>query len=150
MKKHTFSFALFIMMSLGLMLSSCEKEPGLTPNSEIPTKPNSSEPDMYFSIIGHWRLDKATQLANGNEVDMTNFYTQNFQLIFLEDGTLITSDGINESEMQWTLDGDQLSFIQAPGIDPVMYIVRVLTDTSLSIENGTGTEYITTMDFHRE
>lgn len=150
MKKYAFLVILSIFMGCGLLFSSCEKEPDPTPNPEIPADSNTDDPIVNVSIIGHWRLDKATQIANGNESDQTNFYSQNFQLTFLEDGTLITSDGHNETAMQWTLEGDQLGFIQAPDAAPVMYMVKVLTEQNLMIENGTGSNCVTTMEFHRE
>ncbi|MCQ2280582.1 MAG: hypothetical protein MJZ49_07260 [Bacteroidales bacterium] len=142
MKKFTLFFAFSILLSCGLLFSSCEKEP--TPETEI----TSEEPVEEPTILGHWRMDKATQLAYGNEIDITNFYTQDFQLTFLEDGTLITSNGMQETAMQWTLEGDQLSFIQAPEMDPVIYTVRELTLQNLSIVNGT--DFVTTMEFHKE
>lgn len=142
MRKIALLFALSLLLCGGLLLSSCEKEP--TPETKIPSEEQVEEP----SILGHWRLDKATQWSNGNESDITNFYTQNFQLTFLEDGTLITSNGIHETPMQWTLEGDQLSFIQSPEMEPVVYTVRLLTMQNLAIENGT--DIVTTMEFHRE
>lgn len=139
-------FALSLLLCGGLLLSSCEKES--SPEIETPSEPTPGEPADEPSILGHWRLDKATQWSNGNESDITNFYTQNFQLTFLEDGTLVTSDGNHETPMQWTLEGDQLSFIQAPGMAPVVYTVQVLTIQNLAIENGT--DIVTSMEFHKE
>lgn len=136
MKKNTFSLLLCLFLCLGMTLVSCDK-------------PEPEEPDVTYSIIGHWKLDNAFQETPYNHVDMTNMYGQNFQLIFKEDSTLITTDGINETEMQWTLNGDQLGFIQAAGMAPVMYTVLKLTKDSLSIENGSGTDYVTTMNLHR-
>lgn len=146
MRKIALLFALSLLLCGGLLLSSCEKEP--SPEIETPSEPTPGEPADEPSILGHWRMDKATQLAYGNEIDITNFYTQNFQLTFLEDGTLITSNGIHETPMQWTLEGDQLSFIQSPEMGPVVYTVRLLTMQNLTIENGT--DIVTTMEFHKE
>lgn len=148
MKKFTLLFSFILLLGCVFLFSSCEKEPIPTPESEISSDSDSEEPVEEPSILGHWRMDKATQWANGNESDITNFYTQNFQLTFLDDGTLITYNGIHETSMRWLLEGDQLSFIQAPGMDPVLYTVRVLTAQNLSIENGT--DVVTTMEFHKE
>ena len=134
-------FSLLLLVSL-MALTPCFVSCGDDNPSDTPT---AEEP----SILGRWSLDKATQLANGNEVDVTNFYGTNFCLTFLEDGTLITSDGINDVPMHWELDGVNLNFIQAPGMPPVAYIVQLLTDTQLTIVNGTGTDYVTTMEFSR-
>lgn len=110
---------------------------------------NPTEGPNQTSIIGRWSLDKATQSANGNDVDISNFYGEHFFLTFLEDGTLITSDGNNEATMQWALDGENLDFIQAPGLTPVRYLITLLTNTKPTIVNGSGTDYVTTMEFSR-
>lgn len=137
-----------LMASMFLMIGSCQKDP-VTNNDNNNTEAGGGEHNTTASILGHWKLDSAIQNAGGNDIDITNFYGVEFHLIFEEDGTLITTDGINENPMQWSLEGDQLAFIQVPGADPVMYLVKVLTDTQLVIENGTGTEYVTVMTLHR-
>lgn len=135
-----------LMACMFLMLGSCQKDPV---NNNDNTENGGEEPNITASILGHWKLDSAIQTVGGNDIDITNFYGVEFHLIFEEDGTLITTDGINENPMQWALEGDQLAFIQAPGLDPVMYLVKKLNKTQLIIENGTGTEYVTVMTLHR-
>lgn len=120
----------------------------ITPEEPTPDDPVSEDTVETYSILGHWIMEKATQNSNGNEIDMSNFYV-NFQLIFEEDGTLITTDDINQSEMAWTLEGDQLGFIQVPGAEPVMYTIKKLTADELDIENGTGSNVVTLMEFKR-
>lgn len=137
-----------LLACMFLMFSSCQKDP-VTPNDNNNTETGGEEPAITASILGHWKLDSAIQNANGNDIDITNFYGIEFHLIFEEDGTLITTDGINENPMQWSLDGDQLAFIQAPGLAPVMYLVKTLSETQLIIENGAGTDYVTVMTLHR-
>lgn len=132
---------LCFVASMSLIFAACEK----------PEDPNGNDPGQptMASILGTWEADKVVQNPETEHpVDMTTWY-QNFQLTFLEDGTLITSDGINESTMAWTLDGDQLAFIQVPGAQPVMYIVRTLTETNLVMETGTGSDYVTVWEMHR-
>lgn len=143
-----------LLACMFLMFGSCQKEAIVDDNTNVTdTATNDDntggEEDLTASILGHWKLDSAIQDADGNEIDITNFYGLEFHLYFQEDGTLITSDGNNEVPMQWTLDGNQLGFIQVPGADPVMYLIRELTETQLVIENGTGTNYVTVMTLHR-
>lgn len=148
MKKFFFC----LVASLFVAFAACEKTPEGTPegNDSIPGGiENPDGPAITASILGHWQLDQAIQNANGNDVDITNFYGIEFPLYFEEDGTLITSDGINQNPMQWTMDGDQLGFIQVPGSPAVMYTIKRLSDTQLIIENGTGTDYVTVMTLHR-
>lgn len=139
-----------LMACMFLVFGSCQKDPIETnTNTNNSSETGGEDSDITASILGHWQLDEAIQTANGTDIDITNFYGIEFHLYFEEDGTLITSDGINQNPMQWSLDGDQLAFIQVPGADPVMYLVKTLTDTQLIIENGTGTDYVTVMTLHR-
>lgn len=151
--KKKFSFAAVCLLALMAMIAvSCHKEDDYTPVTNDTTVANDTVPDTPEptpSILGKWKLDSAIQNVSGNEIDITNFYGYEFFLTFLEDGTLITSDGINDVEMQWTLDGDQLGFIQVPGAAPVMYLVEVLDTERLVIVNGAGSDYVTTMTLHR-
>lgn len=151
--RKVFVFAAFCLVAtLGLMVSSCgkEEEP-LTPVVDDTTADTIPvTPENTPTIIGVWHMIEATQDVQGNVVDMINFYGENFCLTFMEDGTLITSDGINDAQMQWTLEGNQLGFIQAPGAPAVMYELRELTDERLVIVNGVGTGIETTMIFERK
>ena len=147
MKNLKFSFLLCLLLGLSVAFVSCEKP---EPEPEQPEQPVIDDPVVEVSIIGHWKLYNAMQVTPLNQSDATNFYGTNFQLIFEEDGTLITTNGTNSTQMQWALDGDQLSFIQAEGMDPILYTVRKLTVDTLSIENGTGTDFVTTMNFVRQ
>lgn len=156
MKKSTFSLLLCLLMGMTMAFISCEKpepEPDPIPVPE-PVQPTNDDPDpepvVEYSILGHWKMVSAFQVTPNNQADITNMYGTNFQLIFEEDGTLITTDGIHSVEMRWTLNGNQLAFIQAEGMEPVLYTVLNLTSDSLSIENGTGTDIVTTMDFIRQ
>lgn len=151
MKKSSLPLLLCLLLGLSLSFVACEKpEPDPTPVPDPePEQPVIDDPVEEVSIIGRWKMVYAFQVYSNNQTDMTNFYGTNFQLIFEENGNLITTDGLNEAQMQWTLDGDQLGFIQAEGMTPVMYTVRNLTQDSLSIENGTGTPIVTTMNFVR-
>lgn len=146
MKKRLCNYLYILLAFLGLTLAACDHNNGGEGSND---DPNTEEPTNQASIIGNWLLDKATQYNSVNEVDMTNFYGEHFHLIFKEDGILVVDDEINTSSMHWTLDGDQLAFIQAPGVDPVMYTVKQLDETNLVIESGTGTEYVTVMELHR-
>lgn len=150
--KKTFSIAMLCLaVVLGISMVSCGKEnvePIVNDTTNTDTLPGE-DPEPVYSIIGHWELLSAIQDVSGNEIDITPFYGEHFYLTFMEDGTLLTSDGINEVPMSWTLEGDQLAFISAPGADPVMYTVVELTENSLVIENGTGTGYVTTMTLKR-
>lgn len=150
--KKKLGFAVVCMAALmGLMVVSCNKEEDTTPivNDTTPTDTIPENPDPEPTILGKWKLDIAIQNVSGNEIDITNFYGTEFFLTFMEDGTLITSDGINEVPMQWTLEGEDLGFIQVPGADPVMYKLQVLEDEKLVIANGVGTDIVTTMTLHR-
>ena len=145
MKKRNFSFLLCLLMGLCVAFVSCEKpEPD-------PEQPGTEDPIVEdASIIGCWKLDNAVQVSPTNTMDLTNIYGENFYLTFMENGTLLVEDRYNQTQMQWTLDGDQLAFIQAEDEAPVMYTVKTLTIDSLSIVNGAGTDYVTTMNFVRE
>lgn len=136
MRKQIFRLMLCLVAAGAMMMSSCKKEEG--------------NDDQKSSIIGHWKIDHATQYVSGNEIDYTPFLGQNFQLIFKEDGTLITTDGTNDNPMQYVMEGDRVGFIQAPGLDPVWYDILTLTEKELTIESGAGTEYVTDMYFNRD
>lgn len=151
MKKILGFAILCFVATMGLMTASCQKEEAIEPivtDSNNDTTPDTP-PEPVYTIIGHWELDAAIQEVGENQIDITPFYGEHFYLTFEEDGTLITSDGMNNVEMTWTLDGDQLGFIQVPGADPVMYTVTELTAETLVIVNGIGTGYVTTMNLHR-
>lgn len=141
MKRYLKTLAICFVATFGIMFSSCDKEPENNGNDD-----NNGQ--QTASIIGNWLADRVIQNPGEHQVDMTNWYS-NFQLTFEEDGTLIVNDGINETAMQWTLDGDNLAFIQAPGVDPVTYIVQELTQTKLVMVHGTGTDYVTVWELHR-
>lgn len=152
--KKQLSFAVFCFVALmGLMLVSCNKEDVVVPDPNDTTGTTDSVPEIpeepEYTILGTWALTDAIQDVSGNQIDVTPFYGENFQLTFEEDGTLILSDGNNVSTMSWTLDGDQLGFIQVPGADPVMYRVATLDAENLVIINGEGTGYVTTMNLKR-
>lgn len=150
MKKLLCFALLCLAATMGMMVASCQKEDVVTPSVTDSTDTTPDVPEPTFTIIGHWGLDQAVQYVGENEIDITPFYGEGFQLTFSEDGTLLVSDSLNnETEMTWTLDGDQLGFIQAPGLDPVMYTVIELTADKLVLENGTGTDYVTVMTLHR-
>ncbi|MCQ2274975.1 MAG: hypothetical protein MJZ86_09310 [Bacteroidales bacterium] len=149
--KKIFSIAMLCLaVAVGVSMVSCGKEKvePIVNDTTTDTLPGEN-PDPVYSIIGQWELLSAIQDVTGNPVDITPFYGEHFYLTFMEDGTLLTSDGTNEVPMQWTLEGDQLAFISAPGAAPVMYTVVELTENSLVIENGTGTGYVTTMTLKR-
>lgn len=148
-KRFTFVSLCFVAL-MGLMVASCGKEDVITPDTNDSTPVNDTIPEEpTYTIIGSWALDEAFQDVSGNIIDVTPFYGLSFQLTFEEGGRLLVSDGNNVSEMQWTLDGDQLAFIQAPGVDPVVYHMTVLDAEKLTIVNGEGTGYVTTMNLHR-
>ncbi len=161
MKKRTFFLCLLAVLSFALV--SCDKpEPDPEPDQPTPVEPIPDDPDIpdnpvsedttsaYSTmLLGKWVLERATQDVSGNVVDITNFYGSYFSLLFEEDGTLITANGIEDATMQWTLDGDQLGFIQLPGMDPVMYTIKKITEDELDIENGAGTEYVTLLELNR-
>lgn len=155
MKKNLFTYLFCLLACTCMTLASCDKPEPIVPGpgeeeQEGEGGQGGQDTVATYSILGHWNLDYSTQQAGDNFFDNTAFYGNNFQLTFEEDGTLIVADAYNTTDMQWTLDGDQLAFIQAPGADPVMYTVKKLTADSLDIENGTGTDYITTMHFLRD
>lgn len=155
MKKRLCNYLFILLAFVGLTFSACDHNNSTDPNEGTNTEepntdnPNTDDPATTYSILGTWKLDLATQYTPTNDIDMTNFYGTNFRLIFQDGGILIVNDGINSTNMQWTLEGDQLAFIQAPGMAPVMYTVKQLNETNLVIENGTGTDYVTVMELHR-
>lgn len=152
MKKTHIVFVACFFAIFALMMESCHKDdPTIVPIVDTTADTNTGDTDdSDVSIVGQWELTVATQYVSGNPIDVTPFYGEHFYLTFEEDGTLITSDGINEVAMQWTLNGSQLAFIQAPGLDPVMYEVTTLTQENLVIVNGKGTDYVTVMELVRK
>lgn len=149
MTKNMRNYLFILLAFFGLTLVSCDPTPTPEPDPTPTDDPQVEEPTADPTILGAWLMDKATQYTPFNEVDMTNFYGTTFSLTFEEGGRLIVDNGIDVTDMQWTLEGDQLAFISAPDIAPVMYLVKTISDTSLVIENGTGTDYVTVMEFHR-
>lgn len=149
--RRQLSFAILCFVALmGLSLAACHKDDVVVPEPNDTTNVTDTIPEEpTYSIIGTWKLDSATQDVSGNLIDITPFYGEEFYLTFREDGELITSDGTNEVSMDWVMEGDQVGFIQAPGLDPVMYTVATLTADSLVLVNGEGTGYVTTMNLHR-
>lgn len=148
MKKTLYLLLIGLVTFAGFTMLSCDHNNGTEPETPIV----DPDPEPEASILGLWYLENATQYVgeNSNPVNMTPMYGENFSLNFLEDGTLIASQAGNQATMEWTLDGENLAFIQAPGMDPVMYIVRSLSLDKLVIENGTGTDYVTVMELIRE
>lgn len=148
MKKNLLAYLFSLMACVCMLLASCDKPEPIVPGPGDEEGQDTTV--VTYSILGHWALDSAMQNVGGNNIDVTAFYGTNFQLTFEEDGTLITSDGINEVPMQWNKEGDQVGFIQAPGMDPVMYTVKELSAEKLIMENGAGTDYVTTLYMHRD
>lgn len=151
MKKNLLAYLFSLMACVCMLLASCDKPEPIVPGpGEEEQEGGGQDTVATYSILGHWNLDYSTQEVSGNLIDNTAFYGVNFQLTFEEDGTLIVADAYNTTEMQWSLDGDQLAFIQAPGMDPVMYTVKELSAEKLIMENGAGTDYVTTLYMHRD
>lgn len=138
------------LVCMGLSMISCGKEDNTTPIVNDTTNNNDTIVPEQPSILGTWGLVCATQYTPYNTIDYTNIYGTDFTLIFEEDGTLITTNGTSTTNMAWELEGDKLGFIQAPGLDPVMYTINALTADSLAIEHGTGTDYVTVMELRRK
>lgn len=141
MKKNIKTLIFCLVAILGLTMVSCSKE-----NSS-----NNGDSSQYKElIIGHWRLDAATQHTEEYDSDYSPVLGgTEFQLTFKEGGKLILFQLGNTAEMEYTLEGDQLGFIQAPGVSPVMYTITLLNQTNLTIKNGDDTAY-TIMELHRE
>ena len=144
MKKSRKTILFCLLACLVTVVVSCHK----------PDPADPVDPVAPVSIVGQWKLYNASQLVTypdgtTQDVDMMNIYGQNFRLIFEENGTLVTINEYESAEMQWTLNGDTLGFIQSPGLDPVMYLVNKLVSDTLVIEHGTGTNNVTLMEFYR-
>lgn len=153
MKINLLKTMVCLMAMSSMLCFSCGKDPEpQIPDTDTIVTDEPQDPDQpqEASIIGHWRMVKVTQHVGDNDVDLTPMYGENFQLTFCEDGTLITSDGVNDVTMQWTQDGLNIAFIQAPGAAPVMYLLIALTEEDLVIENGAGSDVVTDMEFKRE
>lgn len=141
--KKTFLILMLSLVAAGaLMMTSCKKEDQ--------TNNNGNQTEGEATIIGHWRLDHAIQKDEYNEVDYGMILGgEKFQLTFKEDGTLITSNGTYDSEMQYEYDGDHVSFIQVPGQPGIVYDILELTPTKLTLQNGEIATGQTTMWFVR-
>lgn len=122
-----------------------------------PNKPNEGDngnvtPTDYATVIlGHWVLESAYQdNGSANPVDMTPMYGGSaFQLTFQEGGVLLCDNGVEQAEMAYTIEGDIVNFIQAPGADPVPYLIKQCDETTLVIVHGVGSDYETTMTLKR-
>lgn len=125
-----------------MMFSSCKKED--EPDNNYPND------NTEATIIGHWLIDNATQQDAYNLVDYTPILGHEFQLIFHEDGSLLTTNGTHESEMQYVMDGNEkVGFVQAPGLEPQWYNILELTNKKLTLQNGEIENGQTTMYFNR-
>ena len=155
MNKLFLKFAVCFAAVALLALASCKKEndPVVTPPSDTVSQNDDGDDPEEPSILGKWEMDKTTQYqyygSDTMVIDQTNMYGEHFYLEFREDGSLITSDGINESQMWWELDGTDLAFIQVVGAAPTMYVLLELTQERLVIENGAGSNIETVMEFDR-
>lgn len=165
MKKVLFRFMMCLMAVSALTFVSCNNDDDddkdnrnhgtqteTTSGTETGTtgeEENGGE-EQGASLIGTWKLDKATQYySNGIVSDYTPMYGENFHLRFEEDGTLITFNDLYQSPMTWFREGNDVGFIQAEGMDPVMYSIEELTETRLVLENGNGGDIITVMELIR-
>lgn len=142
MKRNSFICIVAVLACFGLVFGSCQKDDPITPID--PTV----DTDTVATLLGHWSLTDANQLAGGNFVDMTSWYN-NFQLIFEADGTLITTDNINTTEMGWTYANGIVGFIQVPGMPAIDYHIMYISADSLSLQDQRDPNYITTMNFKR-
>lgn len=152
MKRNSIVFIAGILACMGLVFNSCQKDDPVTPiDPTIDTADiiDTTMPiDTVATLLGHWSLTDANQLAGGNFVDMTSWYN-NFQLIFEADGTLITTDNINTTEMGWTYVNGIVGFIQVPGMPAIDYHIMYISADSLSLQDQRDPNYITTMNFKR-
>ncbi len=141
---------LYTMMCLVavLCLVACKNKPN---EPEKPGEGNEGEKSYAELIIGTWTLESALQDNGGDEpVDLTPMYGgSDFVLTFQEGGVLITSNGIEDAQMEYTIDGNKVNFIQAPGADPVEYLIEQCDETTLVIVHGSGSDYVTTMTLKR-
>lgn len=144
MKKTFLTLMLCLVAAGAMMLTSCKKEEN-TPNNN-----NNNQTEQEASIIGHWHINNATQQDPYNTVDYTVVLGYEFQLIFQEDGTLITTNGTYDNEMQYVMDGNKrVGFVQSPGMDPLWYNILELSDNKLTLQNGEIADGQTTMYFDR-
>lgn len=152
MKRNSIVFIAGILACMGLVFNSCQKDDPVTPiDPTIDTADiiDTTVPiDTVATLLGHWILTDANQLAGGNFVDMTSWYN-NFQLIFEADGTLITTDNISTTEMGWTYANGIVGFIQVPGMPAIDYHIMYISADSLSLQDQRDPNYITTMNFKR-
>lgn len=155
MKSKILKLALCLTASMLMTFAACQKEEPAIADTTTDTVGQGQEggqegggnDTIQASIIGKWMLIKATQYIPGNEVDMTPIYGEYCYITFEEGGNLIYENNLSSTNMEWTLEGDQLAFIQAS--NPTMYVVKTLTDTDLVIEHGAGTENVTVMELQR-
>ncbi|MCQ2297539.1 MAG: hypothetical protein MJZ51_02835 [Bacteroidales bacterium] len=144
MKKTFLTLMLSLVAAGALMLSSCKKD-DLNNNGS-----SSNNDNTEATIIGHWLIDNATQQDAYNLVDYTPILGYEFQLIFREDGTLLTTNGVHDSEMQYVMDGDKrVGFVQVAGMEPQWYNIIELTNKTLTLQNGEIETAQTTMYFNR-
>lgn len=159
MKRNSIIFIVGIMACMGLVFNSCQKDDPIKPidptvdtadiiDTTVPIDTTAAQLDTVATLLGHWILTDANQLAGGNFVDMTAWYN-NFQLIFEADGTLITTDDINTTEMGWTYANGIVGFIQVPGMPAIDYHIMHISADSLSLQDQRDPNYITTMNFIR-
>lgn len=156
MKRNSTICIVGILACMGLAFGACHKDDPVTPinpvtdstDTVVPADTTATQTDTTSALLGHWYLTEAYQMASGNYVDMTPWY-DNFQLIFEADGTLITTDGINSTEMNWAYENGILGFIQTAGLPAIDYHIMHISADSLSIQDQRDPDYVTTMNFVR-
>lgn len=159
MKRNSFICIVAVLACFGLVFGSCQKDDPITPidptvdtadviDTTVPIDTTITHLDTVATLLGHWIATDVNQLAGGNFVDMTSWYS-NFQLIFEADGTLITTDNINTTEMGWTYANGIVGFIQVPGMPAIDYHIMYISADSLSLQDQRDPNYITTMNFKR-
>lgn len=161
MKKVFISFLFCVIAAGALTISSCNKEENIDPDTNdtnvvdttLPVDPDDpDDPDEpeFASIIGEWLMVSSRQYSQDDPdhfVDMTPFYA-GWHFIFDEGGTLTIDNGISTSAMDYTFDGNILTFIQ-PGNNPVPYTVHELSETTLIMADERDPNYITSMTLSR-
>lgn len=159
MKRNSIVFIAGILACMGLVFNSCQKDDPITPidptidsadiiDTTVPIDTTATQLDTVATLLGHWSLTDANQLAGGNFVDITPWY-DNFQLTFEADGTLLVTDNVNTTEMNWTYENGILGFIQVVGMPAIDYHIMHISADSLSIQDQRDPNYITTMNFRR-
>lgn len=142
-----------VMKHFSYVLIACFAALTLAACHEKPNGPQEPDKVDYSQIIlGTFRLESAMQdNGSSNPVDMTPMYGgSDFVLTFKENGVLICANSIEDAQMEYVLDGENLDFIQAPGADPVRYKIDRCDDAKLVIIHGIDTDYITTLTLKRE